>query len=221
MGFRNANLAMLYHKLQLDIFIISYRGYGNSQGIPNEQGIKMDGIAAYQYMITQLNIVPDQIIIFGRSLGGAVAIHVAGTIEKDQAQPKALIIENTFTNISSMVDHMFPFLKPIKSYVLKLNWNSIETIQHITSPILFIAGELDEIVPHKQMISLYHAANESEYKQMTTYANGKHNDTWQKGGTHYIKIIQQFISSYFDTYDQLFQINVPQMMELLNQNQNL
>ena len=91
------------------MFITSYRGYGKSEGKPTEQGLKYDAQAALDYIINSDMIDPQLIFVFGRSLGGAVAIDL---VSKNicLSNIKGLILENTFTSISDMVDKVFPYL---------------------------------------------------------------------------------------------------------------
>jgi hypothetical protein len=77
------------------------------------------------------------IILFGRSLGGAVSIYLANKFPDRVA---GVIVENTFLSVSSMVDILMPFLNPIKSYVLNIKWNSDQAIPFLKQPILFISG---------------------------------------------------------------------------------
>ncbi len=76
-------------------------------------------------------------VMFGRSLGGAVSIYLA---HKYPNLVKGIIVENTFLSVSAMVDVLMPFLKPIKSFVLNIKWNSDEKISSLKQPILFISG---------------------------------------------------------------------------------
>eukprot|EP00483_Globobulimina_turgida_P004783 UN04792 len=101
MGFRLPNLLAIYNKLNVNIFILSYRGYGESEGIPNEDGIKIDAMTAFEYVCKNKKneIDMDKIYLFGRSLGGAVAIHTAFEIEKlgeNNVKLAGLVLENTF-----------------------------------------------------------------------------------------------------------------------------
>ena len=80
-------------------------------------------------------------------MGGAVAAEAFFDQHADIID--GIILENTFTSISDMVDIMFPFLAPIKEYVLKIGWNTNELVPKITAPLLFVMGKKDEIVPYK------------------------------------------------------------------------
>eukprot|EP01084_Bolivina_argentea_P291155 500374_1 len=174
MGFRLPNLVAIHNRLNVNIFIISYRGYGESEGIPNEEGIKIDALTAFNYVCenkkTEIDL--NKIYLFGRSLGGAVAIYTAFEIEKLQGNNNkkiaGLIIENTFSSISDMVGKVFPFLDFdfIKKFMLKIHWKSIDKIGYITSDMLFLACSKDEIVPNEQMLNLYENAKNAKSKDL-------------------------------------------------------
>jgi pimeloyl-ACP methyl ester carboxylesterase len=186
MGHRIPNIKQLVTKLGFNVFILSYRGYGESDGEPEEYGIKEDAQATWDYVTTELaeEIDPKQLYVFGRSLGGAVAIHLA---DKVSPQITGLILENTFTCISDMVGKVFPWLDfaIVKAYMLKLKWGSKELIGNLECPILFLAGDQDEIVPHEQMVQLREGAKRAKFTELLVVEGGTHNDVWQKGGERY------------------------------------
>lgn len=128
--------------------LVEYRGYGKSEGNPTEKGLVLDAQAAIDHLAARVDIDSKRIIIFGRSLGGAVALALCN---KRREKVAGLIIENTFLNISSMVDAVFPFLHFVKDYILTIDWPSHRYVANITSPIMFLAGEKDELVPPVQM----------------------------------------------------------------------
>ena len=116
---------MLYDKLDADILAFSYRGYSDSDGVPSEGGIKSDAHQIMSYVKKSLSkkyLARDGIFLHGRSLGGAVAAEAFFDDHADIID--GIILENTFTSISDMVDIMFPFLAPIKQYVLKMSWDT-------------------------------------------------------------------------------------------------
>jgi len=211
MGFRLPNLVALHDKLKVNIFILSYRGYGESEGEPSEDGIKLDALAAFQYVYYQRKheIDRSKIYIFGRSLGGAVAIYTTYALQElgkekqdgdgDGEAPKVagLIIENTFTSISDMVGKVFPFLDFdfVKKFMLKIHWRSIDRIPHIRTNLLFLACENDEIVPHQHMQTLFDSARNARTKDMFVIRGGTHNDGWMKGGEAYWTKLSDFIES--------------------------
>lgn len=206
MGFRMPNLVSIHEKLKMNIFILSYRGYGESEGVPDEEGIKIDALAGFDYVYNEKKdeIDRNKIYIFGRSLGGAVAIHTTAAIEErgdddddNNGKIAGLIIENTFSSISDMVGKVFPFLDFdfIKKFMLKIHWRSIDLIPNIKTNMLFLACSNDEIVPHQQMLTLYKSAKNCKSKDMFIIQGGTHNDGWMKGGDQYWNKIQDFIES--------------------------
>lgn len=108
-----------------------------------------------------------------------------------------MIIENTFTSISEMVDVLFPFLgwMPwLKSKMLKINWDSFTLVQQIRLPILFVTGTKDEIVPFEMSQKLLRACP-SVNKEILTVDGGTHNDTYLKAGEVYGQRIKAFLTN--------------------------
>lgn len=117
--------------------MVSYRGYGKSEGTPSEYGIRMDAIAALEYALDRSDILDvNRLYLFGRSIGAACAIALAATSTAHTAV-RGLILENTFTSIDDMIDVLMPALKFAKPFN-RNKWNSYKTIQDIHFPILFI-----------------------------------------------------------------------------------
>eukprot|EP00668_Euglena_longa_P015438 GGOE01019518.1.p2 GENE.GGOE01019518.1~~GGOE01019518.1.p2 ORF type:complete len:264 (+),score=63.29 GGOE01019518.1:333-1124(+) len=182
----------MYRTANCNVILVEYRGYGLSGGLPTEAGLQQDAQAALQ-CAHSLNINKKTIVVMGTSLGGAVALHLAA----HAALPIAgVIVENTFTSISAMVDVLWAeyvrgLVRPIvyktltplalhciKPVVLQIEWNSIQVIPSITIPILFLSGKKDELIPPSQMHRLYVSASRSPRKLFVTLPNGMHNDTW-------------------------------------------
>ncbi len=143
----------IFNRLGLNIFIIDYRGFGKSAGRPSEQGLYKDATAAWLYLTNERNINPDEIIIFGRSLGGVVATELAS-----RTQPKALIVESTFSSARDIADAMFTVVSRI--IILRYEFNVLENIKQVTSPVLVLHSPDDEIVPFKLGKKVFNAANE-------------------------------------------------------------
>ncbi|KAJ3441444.1 protein abhd13 [Anaeramoeba flamelloides] len=138
------NIKLIFHFLQLNVLLVEYRGFGKSESKPSEKGVKRDAEAALQYLFKCEKIDTSKIIIFGRSLGGAVAIHLAASHPNDE-RIKAVIVENTFTDITNMSIHLFKFVKYFK-FLINLKFDSINYISKITQPILFLSGKMDTLV---------------------------------------------------------------------------
>ena len=100
----------------------------------------------------------------------------------------AIIVENTFTSISCMVDKLMPFAKSFKHLILRISWDSASKISTLTQPILFFSGDADELVPPSHMHDLYRLATASRLKKLISIRFGKHNDTFMVGGDGYYKV---------------------------------
>ncbi|CCI50486.1 unnamed protein product [Albugo candida] len=192
-GFRLPNAIQLFRNVKCNILLVDYRGYGHSEGVPSEIGLQMDAKASLSFLRQHKKIDRNKIVLFGRSLGGAVAVYLATTSPKDHLA--GVILENTFLSISSMVDAIMPALRYFKSIVLRIEWNNEARITQVSQPTLLIAGTADELVPHFHMQRL-HTILQSINANVVWYAveNGTHNDTWLRGGHR-----------YFDKYDAFFQ----------------
>jgi hypothetical protein len=171
--------------------ILAYRGYGHSEGKPSENGLKLDADAALIYLLTEREDVDNErIFVFGRSLGGAIATQLA--ISKPESV-KGIIVENTFTSLSDMVDALLPFLTPFKFLIQRIFYPTVDRIGKVKCPILFIRGLKDEIVPCEQSLVLYDKAKNARFKEMWECADGDHNNTWKIGGNNYLKSIRSFL----------------------------
>jgi len=179
------NMARLA-KLPLNIFIFDYRGYGKSQGSPNEQGVYLDAVAAYDYLTGEKGVNPSGLFIFGRSLGGAVAVDLAA--KRDCA---GLILESTFSSGTDMARSMFGFI-PVH-LVTQIKFDSISKIRNIHVPILFLHGTRDRTVPFKLGKKLFEAANEP--KEFYEIAGADHNDTYVVGGQAYFERFRKFVAA--------------------------
>ena len=161
-GSRLPNLHLLINSLSVNILILAYRGYGHSEGKPSEDGLKLDADATLEYLLTERDdIDKERIFVFGRSLGGAVATQLA--ISKPEGV-NGIIVENTFTSLSDMVDALLPFLTPFKFLVQRIFYPTVDKIGKVKCPILFIRGLRDEIVPCQQSLVLYDKAKNARFK---------------------------------------------------------
>jgi len=175
----------IFNALGLSVLIIDYSGYGQSEGKPTEQGTYQDAEAAWQFLLTEKLLNPKDIIIFGRSLGGSVAIWLA-----HQYMPRALIVESAFSSISDIGKHYYPYL-PVK-YLARIKYPSIKRLATVKCPVLFVHSPDDDIVPYKFGRKLFAAANEpKEFLDI----QGGHNDGFFVSGKHYINGLDKFIST--------------------------
>lgn len=172
--------------LGVNVFIIDYRGYGKSDGDPDEPGIYKDGIAAYDYLIDEKDLTKDNIVLFGRSLGAAVAVEVA-----TKRDVRGMILESAFTDAKAMARIIMPFV-PVGA-VISSKFDSVGKIKDIHIPVLFTHGDRDSIVPIDLGKKLFEAANEPKY--FYTIEGADHNDTYIVGGKEYYQQFKQFLES--------------------------
>ncbi|PLB36613.1 alpha/beta hydrolase [Aspergillus candidus] len=157
------------------VLMVEYRGYGLSTGVPDENGLKIDGQTGLDYVRQRAETRDNKVIVYGQSLGGAVAIHLAATNQEDGVIA-GLILENTFLSIRKLIPSVFPPARYLARFCHQ-NWNSEELLPKITSmPILFLSGLKDEIVPPENMTALFASCN-SPRKRWRTLPNGAHNDS--------------------------------------------
>jgi len=191
-GFRMPILIELYKTIKVNILLVAYRGYGQSTGSPSERGIMIDSDAILDHLFTSLkeDINSEQVYVFGKSLGGAVAIYACSD---STYKIKGLILENTFSSISSLVDTIMPFVKYFKTFLLKNFWPSVERIPKIKVPILFLISENDELIPRNHMEELHNAAVLAKFKTKHILIGATHNDSFGISKETYLQIIQKFL----------------------------
>jgi len=174
-----------FHDLGLSVFIIDYRGYGKSAGKPSERGLYRDGQAAWQYLTEDRGIAHENIILFGRSLGGSVASWLAA-----REKPGALIVESSFTSVPDIARDVYPWL-PVR-WLSRLRHSTRDEVAKATCPVLVVHSRDDEIIPFHHGETIYDAANEP--KQFLEIRGG-HNDGHAVSATVYGNGIQDFLAS--------------------------
>jgi fermentation-respiration switch protein FrsA (DUF1100 family) len=172
-------------ELPVKIFIIDYRGYGKSEGKPTEPGLYMDARAAWDYLVDERRVPADNIIIFGKSLGGAPAIDLAAKVE-----PAGLVVQSSFTSAGDMAATLLPFLP---RFFLHTKMDSLSKISGVRCPKLFIHSRQDEVVPYDLGRRLYEAAPEP--KEFYEVKGAPHNSTYIVGGKPYFEALRRFIDS--------------------------
>ncbi len=160
-------LSTLHERVGVSVMIFDYRGYGRSEGKPNEEGILADARAARAWLAERAGVAETDIVMMGRSLGGGVAVDLAAA---DGA--RALVLESTFNSMPDVAARHYPWL-PVK-LVMRTRLNSAEKIANFHGPLLQSHGESDTIVPIEFGQKLFEAANEP--KQFISFANLDHND---------------------------------------------
>lgn len=180
---------VLQESLHCNVLMVEYRGYGHSTGTPDENGLAIDAQTALTWIRNDPALSTTKIVIYGQSLGGAVAIRLAKE-NLSHGDIAGVILENTFTSIRKMIPAAFP---PAR-YLARLchqYWPSEEMLPHILDiPILFLSGLEDEIVPPTQMRDLYKVCK-SKTKIWKSLPHGHHNDTVAEEG--YFDAIWRFL----------------------------
>jgi len=175
----------IFHRLGLNVFIIDYRGYGQSEGEASETGLYKDSEAAWQYLTKEKSIDKKDIIIFGRSLGGAIATRLASKVH-----PSALILESTFSSARDMAKSILPILSRL--LIFRFKFNSIRKINKVNCPLLVIHSPDDEIIPYHLGESLYKAASQPK---LLFSMKGDHNSGFLMSQPAYEQMLNEFINT--------------------------
>jgi fermentation-respiration switch protein FrsA (DUF1100 family) len=162
------------------VLAFDYRGYGTSDGSPSEKNAYEDVETVYQFLTEKLGCPPDRVIVLGRSLGGAVAMHLA--CRKNLA---GLVIESSFITALRVVTRipLSPFDK----------FRNIDKIKNVHCPVLVIHGRVDEVVPFWHGQKLFEVANDPKLKFWVDGAG--HNDLLQAAGPRYWDVIREFTNT--------------------------
>ncbi|KAI0726102.1 Alpha/Beta hydrolase protein [Fomitopsis betulina] len=193
---------VFYGKLRCNVFMLSYRGYGLSEGHPSEKGLRMDAQCALDFIRTHPCLSKSPIILYGQSLGGAVAIDLAS---RNPSAIRAVILENTFLSLPRLIPSAFPVLGPF-AFMCHQKWDSAAKVPLIPCdiPILMLSGLCDEVVPYEHMLDLWEivqkrmipgkssetGTGKSKFVQLV---RGSHNNTCMQPG--YWSAIRRFVRS--------------------------
>lgn len=183
----NVSQALQFHQLGYSVFLFDYRGFGQSDGaFPTEAQVYEDGQAAWNYLTQERKIPPSQIVIYGHSLGGAIAIDLAAK----HPEAAALIVQNSFTSMRDMTRRFgIYWLLPVE-LLLEQRFESLEKIKTVRMPVLIITGTEDLQIPTEMGRRLYAAA--PELKQLIVIEGGGHdNHLSQQHRQHVKQFIEQ------------------------------
>lgn len=172
----------IFNRLDMSTLIIDYRGYGDSEGTPSEQGTYKDAETAWNYLTLERGIDAGRIIIFGRSLGGAVAAWLGARVE-----PAGIIMESAFVSLASLAKQYYPYM-PV-DLLLHSRYPTRDYMAAINAPTLLIHSREDELIPFQHAQQLQQAGNDHVELQAI---QGGHNDGFVLTGDQYIEIVRQF-----------------------------
>jgi hypothetical protein len=178
-----------YARLGVNVLAVDYRGYGKSEGSPNEAGVYRDADAAYDYLLQERHIQPQDIFVFGHSLGGAVAVDLASRRECG-----GLIVQSSFTSAKDMARRTFRI--PLFEYIPKSQFNSLEKIRRVRAPILIVHGTRDETVPFSMGQRLFAAAPVPKF--FFPVEDAGHNDVVEVGAEGLLDHLKSFLEQHHE-----------------------
>lgn len=173
----------LLNLLGCNVLALDYRGYGTSEGKPDEQGTYLDAEAAWRYLVQEAGHSPERVVLLGRSLGGAVAVELA-----TRHQPAALVVESSFTSLADVGQIHYPLL-PVRP-LCRFRYDSARKVPDIACPKLFIHSTDDELIPLEVGRRLYEAA--AEPKQFLETPGG-HNTGGFTYSPEYTRMLGAFL----------------------------
>jgi len=175
----------IFHHLGLNVFIIDYQGYGESEGAPGEQAMYDDGRAAFDYLVEKRKFKKENIVVFGRSLGGAIAVRITA-----ERQPGAAIVESTFASVPDVASYYFPLLSKI--IISRYHFNSLAQVKKIHCPLLVLHSRQDDVIPFMSGAKLYNAANNPRnFVELI----GDHNSGFMQSQPAYEEVIASFLKA--------------------------
>jgi uncharacterized protein len=157
---------LMFNRLRYTTFIVDYRGYGKSTGSPSEEGTYRDAEAAWEYLRHARLAQPQDLVVAGESLGGAVATWLAVKVH-----PRAVLLFSTFTSVNDLGAQVYWFL-PVR-LLSRIGYDNLENLKRIQAPVFIAHSRDDDVVPYSHGGKLFEAAREPKtFLEM----RGGHND---------------------------------------------
>jgi fermentation-respiration switch protein FrsA (DUF1100 family) len=173
----------VFHALELDTLIFDYRGYGRSEGRPTEDGTYRDAEAAWSHLVNERGVSAERIVLFGRSLGAAVAAELA-----TRHRAAGLILESTFTSVPDFGARVYPWL-PVR-WLSRLHYDTLARLPRVDVPVLVVHSPDDEIIPYAQGRRLFDAAREPK---RFLEIRGGHNEGFWVSRQAYMRGLDSFL----------------------------
>ena len=126
----------------VSVLMVEYRGYGRSEGEPSEAGIYADADAVWRWLTEERKVAPEKIILYGKSLGGGPATHLAVSF-----RPKALVLQSTFTSIPDMAKRVLPL---VPRFLIQTQFDNESKLPNVEVPTLIIHSRADDLIPFEQ-----------------------------------------------------------------------
>ncbi len=178
----------IFHRLGLSVLIVDYRGFGRSEGRRSIDGATLDALAAWKWLTQERKIPADEILVFGRSFGGAVAMQLMR-----YAKPGGLILESTYSSLPEMIRR--DSLAPLARLLVGNVQNSVEVARTLDIPVLCIHSRGDEVVPYRFGRRLYDAVASKEKSFLDI--RGSHNGGFRKSAEVYVPALDAFVTGCF------------------------
>lgn len=175
---------LLLHQLGMNVLILDYRGYGKSGGNPTEEGTYRDAESAWKYLVETRGERPERIIIHGRSLGGAVAAHLAR-----DCTPAALVVESSFYDITELGAELFPWL-PVR-WLSRMEYKTAEYVKGVRCPVLVIHSRTDGMIAFHHGEKIFAAAPEPKW---FLEIHGTHNSGFVESDDIYRPAMEQLFA---------------------------
>lgn len=161
------DLVMDFAALPARMLLVDYRGYGRSEGRPSEAGLYRDARAAWRHLTVEHGIPPEHIVVLGKSLGGAVAAHLAAEV-----QPAGLVIQSGFTSVPDVARRIFPFVPRV---LIRTRMDAATAVSRVRCPVMVLHSRHDEVIPYELGRGLFDAAPDP--KRFVDISPARHNDT--------------------------------------------
>jgi pimeloyl-ACP methyl ester carboxylesterase len=176
----------VFHRLGYSTFLVDYRGYGRSTGSPSEAGTYRDALAAWRHLTGTLGVAPGDVVLFGESLGGAVASWLAA-----RHPPRALVLASTFTSATDLGAEIYWFL-PVR-LISRIGYDNLANLKSIRVPVLIAHSRDDEIVPFSHGERLYAAAHApKQFLEM----RGGHNSAFVFAREAWVNTLAEFLARH-------------------------
>lgn len=174
----------VFHQLRLSVFTFDYRGFGQSEGKPSEDGLYRDGKAAWDYLVAQKHLAPERIVIFGHSLGGSVAAWLSKEVKAG-----AVIVQATFATMKQIAKCFYPYF-PLRK-IMRSRYDNLAYIAQAQCPVLVIHSPDDEVVPFEHGKQVFEAAKPpKEFLQISLGHDGA------VKSPNYLSGIKAFLDKY-------------------------
>ncbi|HUF80899.1 MAG TPA: alpha/beta hydrolase [Burkholderiales bacterium] len=182
---------LMFNRLRYSTLIVDYRGYGKSTGRPSEEGTYRDAEAAWDYLRHSRSVRPQDLVIAGESLGGAVATWLAARV-----QPRAVVLHSTFSSVNDLGAGIYWFL-PVR-LISRIGYDNVANLGRIRSPVFVAHSRNDDIIPYSHGRKVFEAAGEPKaFLEM----RGGHNDGFIFTRPEWVAQMAAFLDRHADAWE--------------------